>query len=86
MTYAELKIDVICEMTGDARGLVAEVVSMMQKVLEAMGVDHAFMNEQIPAQDLARARQKLFEDKELVTWYKKGLHYYHTVNQQGGMQ
>ena len=86
MTYAELKIEVICEMTGDTKGLVAEVVSMMQKVLEAMGVEHTFMNEQIPAQDLAKVRQKLIADSTLVTWYKKGLHYYHAANQQGGMQ
>ena len=61
MTYVELQIEVLSELTGDSKLLVSDVVFMMQTVLINMGVEHAFMNEEIPFQSLEVVRQKLAE-------------------------
>jgi hypothetical protein len=86
MTLIELKIEAICELTGDSRFLVTEVIGLMRDLLKSINKDDDFMDAHVPDKNVAKIKNNLKADSELITWYKDGLRYYSLLKQRGNMQ
>jgi hypothetical protein len=68
MTNGKIKIEVICELTGDPKSKVAFVVNLMR---DLMKVDEDYsLDEELSPRQAAALRRKLKKDKELLDWCK----------------